>query len=71
MLNKTFIIEFLCFPGLEIRCKLCEEFIKEREEEIIVPSLYYGKEYQGPICDPCYKGLPERINASRLGKFAG
>lgn len=71
MTNKTFSIEFLCYPGLETRCKLCNELIKDRQEELIVPSLYYGKEYQGPICGLCYKELPSRINASRLGKFEG
>jgi hypothetical protein len=68
---KNFKLEFLCFPGLETRCKLCEELIKDRQEETIVPTLFYGETYQGPVCDMCYRDLPARVRASRLQKFEG
>ena len=68
---KTFNIEFLCFPGLQAHCKLCQEPIKDRQEEIIIPVLYYSKTYQGPICETCYRDLPGRLNNARLQKFAG
>lgn len=71
MLSKTFSVEFLCFPGLEVHCQFCDELIKDRQEEVIVPSLYYGSDYKGPLCDSCYRDLPARIRASRLPKFAG
>jgi len=68
---KIFSLEFLCYPGLDVQCQLCEEPIKDRQEEVIIPVLYLNKTYQGPICEACYKDLPGRINASRLQKFAG
>jgi hypothetical protein len=68
---KNFRIEFLCFPGLEVHCKLCEGFIKDKQEEIIVPALSLGDYYQGPICEECYKDLPRRVNAAQLQKFEG
>lgn len=68
---KTFNIEFLCFPGLKVQCKMCDEPIKDCQEEVIIPVLHYGKEYQGPICEACYRELPSRINSSQLQKFEG
>jgi hypothetical protein len=68
---KNFRIEFLVFPGLEVHCKLCEALIKDRQEETIVPTLYYGEQFQGPICEMCYKDLPQRVNASKLPRFGG
>jgi len=68
---KTFKIEFLCFPGLEVHCKLCDELIKDRQEEIIIPTLYHGEQYQGPVCEACYKDLPGRVNASRVPRYQG
>lgn len=68
---KTFMIEFLCFPGLEVHCKICEVTIKERQEEVIIPTLYMGKQYAGPICKDCYRDLPNKINISRLPRFEG
>jgi hypothetical protein len=68
---KTFIIEFLCFPGLEVHCTLCDELIKDQREEIIIPTLSFGGQYQGPICEICYRDLPNKINSSRLQKFEG
>jgi hypothetical protein len=68
---KTFIVEFLCFPGLEVHCKLCNELIKDRQEETIIPTLSLSGQYWGPICNECYKDLPRRVNSSRLQKFEG
>ena len=68
---KLFSIEFTCFPGLEVNCNLCGEPIKERQEEVIVPTLYMNKQYEGAICIRCYCELPLKINASRLPKFDG
>ena len=68
---KTFKIEFLCFPGLEVQCKLCEGFIKDRQEEVIIPVIYHDEHYRGPICEKCYRALPERVNNSLLPKFNG
>jgi hypothetical protein len=68
---KTFNIAFLSFPGLDALCKLCEEPIKKREEEIVVPVLYLDQKYQGPICETCYKNLPSRIDATNLPRYQG
>ena len=68
---KTFSLEFLCFPGLDVTCKLCNEPIEDRQEETVVPALYYDKDYVGPICKTCYVNLPERVKSARLQRFEG
>lgn len=67
----TFSLEFLVFPGLDVQCKLCDEPIREYPEEVMMPVLYLDKEFQGPICETCYKNLPSRINAAHLPRFQG
>lgn len=68
---KTFTIQFLSFPGLDATCKLCDGRIRDNQEEVTVPIVFFDREYQGPICETCYKDLPQRVNASRLQKFGG
>lgn len=68
---KIFSIEFLTFNGIDTICRLCGDRIQDRQEEAVIPVVYFDKEKKGAVCDSCYRDLPTRVRDSRLPHFGG